>query len=116
MNTPLDSSYSSTSTSRQSSRETTPLPIQHQQLNPYRIPRFWRGYILGGLTGPGLYGLYKLGSFVRNYLRNKFRPQPTPTVSIPVITTTPSPSINDEPKTSNSNKKKVYKRNINHHP
>ena len=71
------SSVNSAMSSRQSSRGTTPLPNQIPPVNPYRLPRFWRGFVVGGLTIPGLYGLYKLGSFAKNYLYNKFHKIPT---------------------------------------
>ena len=62
MNSAISSAVSSALARRQSSRGTTPLPIEAQpQLNPYRLPRFWRGYVLGGLTAAGALGLYKYG-------------------------------------------------------
>ena len=66
--------------SSQSSRSPTPLqPIQAP--NPYRLPRFWRGYALGGLTTLGAYGVYKLGSAIKNYFNNKFHRQPSTALS-----------------------------------
>ena len=92
----MNSAVSSALASRQSSRGTTPLPIEAQpQLNPYRLPRFWRGYVLGGLTAAGALGLYKYGSAIKDYFYNKFhRPYvpalPTPTPK-PLALPTPKP-------------------------
>ena len=68
------SAYSSALSSSQSSRSPTPLPQVHIQApNPYRLPRFWRGFVLGGLSTAGAYGLYKLAS----HFYNKFHRQPS---------------------------------------
>ena len=89
MNSAVSSAVSSALASSQSSRSPTPLPIQAP--NPYRLPRFWRGYALGGLTVAGAYGLYKLGSALNNkfhkqqstptspYIRYQQSAEPTPT-------------------------------------
>ena len=77
------SSVNSAMSSRQSSRGTTPLPEEIPQVNPYRLPRFWRGFVVGGLTIPGLYGLYKLGSLAKDYYNDKFhrRPENLPAIA-----------------------------------
>lgn len=76
----MSSAYDSALSSAQSSRSQTPLP-PNQTPNPYRLPRFWRGYVLGGLSLAGAAGLYKLGSFVTNYLYNKFHRQQVPAIA-----------------------------------
>lgn len=80
MSSAASSALSSALTSAQSSRSSTPLPPV-QAPNPYRLPRFWRGYALGGLTTAGAYGLYKLGSALKNYFNNKFHRQPSTALS-----------------------------------
>lgn len=94
MNSAMESAYSSSLASPQSSRSHSPLP--HMQApNPYRLPRFWRGFALGGLTTAGAYGLYKLGSYIKDRLFNKFHRQPTteyiPYTYQPTPTATPKP-------------------------
>ena len=85
MNSAVSSSASSALSSRQASRGSSPLPIEAQpQLNPYRLPRFWRGYALGGLTAAGLLGLYKLGPAIKEYFYNKFHR--------PIVQTSPTPT------------------------
>ena len=90
----MNSAASSALASRQASRGTTPLPVE-AQLNPYRLPRFWRGYALGGLTAAGLLGLFKYGSAIKDFFYNKFRKplvqtSPTPTPK-PLALPTPKP-------------------------
>ena len=68
--------YSSAYSSRQTSREQSPIPNQIH--HHFHIPRFWRGYILGGLSTAGLFGL---GAFAKRIYHNKFKkstPTPTP--------------------------------------
>ena len=90
------SSNPSALSSRTPSRGTTPIPVQHQHQNPYHIPRFWRGFALGGLTiGGGGYLLSKLGPYIGSYFINKFHREPTPT---PTPEPTPEPTPTPKPK------------------
>ena len=117
----MDSVANSALMSRQASRASTPIMInhhQHHQFNPYRLPRFWRGYALGGLTTAGAYGLYKLGSFIRDLLNNKFQRQylyayntyasPPPTYNTPpaLPKSTPTPTPKPKPFTLHHNRHK----------
>ena len=85
MNSGYTSAYSSSSTSRTPSRETTPIPPVHH----HRHNNIWRGFGLGGLTTAGLLGLIKLGSFAKDYFHNKWNP---PHLS-PTPTPTPTPGL-----------------------
>lgn len=100
----MASALASPSSSALSSRGTTPTP-QINQPNPYRLPRFWRGFIVGGLTIPGLYGLYRLGSFLMgNNNQNKFNKQQIPAIgyeerrALPTPNPKPTPSPTPPPK------------------
>ena len=91
MDSALVSPYSSAMSSRYSSREPSPIPVQHVQLNPYRLPRFWRGFVVGGLAIPGSYGLYRLGSYVWNRFQNKFNKSSVGYPALPTSTPKPTP-------------------------
>ena len=87
----MTSALASPSSSASSSRGTTPVP-QINQPNPYRLPRFWRGFVVGGLTIPGLYGLYRLGSFLMNNNQNKFNKQQIPAIGYEERRALPTPT------------------------
>ena len=102
----MNSAASSALVSRQASRATTPIPIEAQhQLNPYRLPRFWRGYVLGGLTLAGAYGLHKLGSFIKDYFYNKFHRPYVPALA-PSIPALPTPTPKYETLVHHNNRHK----------
>ena len=108
----MNSAADSALVSQYSSRATTPIHYhhhQHQQLNPYRLPRFWRGYVLGGLSTIGAYGLYKLGSLIKNSMGNNFHrkfnmqpffqlPPPPPKKPTPKQLALPTPTPKQTPK------------------
>ena len=82
MSSRSSSAFDSALASAYSSRSQTPLPPPPVQApNPYRLPRFWRGYVLGGLSLAGAAGLYKLGSFIKNYINDKFHRQQIPAIA-----------------------------------
>lgn len=119
----------SAANSRQSSRQPTPLPPlqpQLQQPNPWLQQLVaMRPYLVGGL---GAIGLYKLGSFAKNYLYNKFHKIPTYENRYLWSESTPTPeplylsdeAYNDPPKHKHKhkykNKHRQYQRQFNHHP
>ena len=105
----MSSAINSALVSRQASRSATPLPIQAP--NPYRLPRFWRGYGLGVLSTVGAYGLYKLGSNVYHHLYDKFHRQPTFT-STPTPEPTPQATPEPTPYAQNRNIKLHYHHHV----